>query len=166
MKFFGLSLKENIFATFECVKQYDKVGYYTIKGSTMPISEFKDFYKRMSQEDKDQVLKIIYWLSVIGNEYGAMPDYFRPERNCHAVPPPIEITQQSIAMRLYCYLVDENIVVLFNGGLKTNNNPEKCPNVRQYFKKAQKWAINTRDLIIQRDKTRITNLDDLQIVYA
>ena len=79
---------------------------------------------------------------VIGNKYGAKQAFFnRQENKAVALPPKgtfAEVKIQSnFPFRLYCYRINENIVILFNGGLKTAQKVADCPDLSMKFRDAQ-----------------------------
>ncbi len=37
---------------------------------------------------------------------------------------------------MYCLRANENVVILFNGDIKTTQYPQDCPNVKLHFKQA------------------------------
>ncbi len=162
-----LNLKVNIFATLVEVKRYVLVGYYSVKAECNSRSEVDVFFKRMYEDPelKDEAIRLRYWITKIGNEIGGDPDYFRDERLCNAFPPPIEISHEYIGLRLYCYIINENLVVLYNGGKKIGNPAEKCPNVKHHFYNAQSWTKQIRELEIESNGTIITNLKELEFRY-
>ena len=44
--------------------------------------------------------------------------------------------EPNLDLRWYCYRLNQNVVIRFNGGRKTHQDPEKCDNVRDYFLQA------------------------------
>ena len=158
----------NSFATIEQFARYRTVTYYTVKCEDAALSEADDFFERMEQESDyiDQLERLVAWIESIGNdEEGAVYDLFRQERSCLALPPQGKYLDGSIDLRLYCYWVNENIVILYNGGIKTANNAQDCPNVSRHFYNAQSWTKQLAEIGIETNKGEITNLDELYIKY-
>lgn len=125
--------------------KFSKTHFYSIKFLDRGKSEFKDFYERMQQNDVDykEVLEIINWFSDWANYEGALEDFFREEREADRLFQPMEFTikdddqiEPNLGLRCYCYRLNQNVVILFNGGRKTQQDPEKCDNVRDYFLQA------------------------------
>lgn len=75
---------------------------------------------------------------------GAKEYYFKPEGPAKALPKVTELMKKKnktdFGLRLYCILVNENVLVLLNGGIKTKHNPRECPNVKDHFDRALKIA--------------------------
>lgn len=150
----------NIFATLQKINAFTfrKVNYYSIQfeDNEDDISEFFDFLNRMEdiEEKRDDLLNFIQWLEDIGNIYGATEDYFRPERNAFALPPPrkkMEISEIPVIeyVRLYCLRLSVTVVVLFNGGIKTTQKAQDCPNVSKYFNQANRLAAAIDKLLME-----------------
>lgn len=62
----------------------------------------------------------------------------RPEEKATALPSKDRYLRSlglepPIALRLYCFLVGPRTLILFNGDLKTHDDPEQCPRVRPHF---------------------------------
>lgn len=102
----------------------------------------------------------------IGNhEEGAVFDLFRQERLCVALPPKGKYLDKAIDLRLYCHWVSRNVVILFNGGVKTANKAQDCPNVSIHFYNAQSWTKQLMEIGIETNGQRIVNIDELYIKY-
>ena len=54
-------------------------------------------------------------------------------------------------LRLYCLRANEHIVFLFNGGIKTTDKAQNCPNVSSYFKQANKLADKINAFFVSGD---------------
>lgn len=138
-------------------KEFSKVTYYTVHLEGRESTEFDDFLKRMSNSlHKNQLEEIVHFINQIGNEYGAKEEYFRHERLAEALPPKfhqfISSKPNEFGLRLYCLRLSEQIVVLLNGDMKTHQNPEKCNNCCNHFKRAN--AISHQiNQAISPDKT-------------
>jgi hypothetical protein len=96
---------------------------------------------------------------------GAIFDLFRPERICVALPPKGKYLDDAIDLRLYCHWVSKNVVILFNGGIKTSNNAQDCPNVSSHFYNAQSWTKQLTEIGIETNGPKITNIEELYIKY-
>lgn len=124
---------------------YSKVCYYTVQIEDEHQSEFEDFLQRMRDEVtyREQLGQILNFIKEIGERYGAHPYHFRHERNADALPPYYYIQPgrpNKFGIRLYCVRLSTEVVVLLNGGLKTKQNPEECPNCRKHFRFANAIA--------------------------
>lgn len=83
----------------------------------------------------------------IANKYGAIKPFFdRLERKAQALPPKPkkwigEIKEIGInfPLRLFCYRISQDAIVLFGGGLKDANSAQKS-SLSMHFYKAQVYA--------------------------
>ena len=66
-------------------------------------------------------------------------------------------------LRLYCFVANEHVVFLFNGGIKTTQFPYDCPNVGAYFKQANYLTRKIDELF--QEKTVEWNRDFTDIIY-
>ena len=73
--------------------------------------------------------------------------------------------EAAIDLRLYCHWVSENIIILYNGGIKTVRAAQDCPNVSKHFYNAQSWTKQLLEIGIERNGRMITNLEELYIKY-
>jgi len=130
-----------------------KVRYYSVHFEEKKTDEIEDFMLRHESEAHLQEAfdEILAWIEGIAQITGALEHFFRQERKAAALPPDNGIRkhqrsrfsfqyQEVNRLRLYLIRLNENVVILLNGGEKTNRDPEKCPNVRRYFKEAQQIA--------------------------
>jgi hypothetical protein len=158
----------NSFGIIEIFARMDTVSFYTLKGENATLSETDDFLQRMEKESNfaDQLEQLLSWIEIIGNDQeGAIFDLFRPERNCVALPPNRKYLNSAIDLRLYCHWVSENVVILYNGGIKTARNAQDCPNVSRHFYNAQSWTKQLNAIGIETDGRDILNIDELYINY-
>lgn len=154
------------FATIEGFARFKTVAFYTLKGDEATFSETDNFLIRMEKEleYKEQFERLLSWLEIIGNDSrGADADLFRQERICVALPPPKKHLASRIDLRLYCHRVNEHVVILFNGGIKTANNAQDCPNVSRHFYNAQSWVKQLQEIGIETLGRNIINIEDLYI---
>lgn len=137
---------------------FRKVTFYTIQFEDNKSSEYEDFIER--HIDKPEIFNDLdnldYWIQKIGDEIGALPEYFRNESiigDTHALPPPRYKMGEIIVeeLRLYCMRLDNSRVILFNGGVKTTENAQNCPNVAPFLKQANKLVVAIDRLISARD---------------
>ncbi len=117
------------------------------------MSEFKDFQQRMSVNKKDEIElnEIRRYIEKIGKEWGAYPKHFKHERAAERLPPPYHYIETEDAndfgLRLYCIRLTPEIVILLNGGRKTNRNPEKCNNCSKHFTLANRISNKINEAI-------------------
>ena len=157
----------NIFAAVEEFARFDMVTYYTVRSEEAVLSETENFLERMRRESAyiDQLEDLMLWLEIIGNKRGAIFDLFRSERFCVALPPKGKYLDKAIDLRIYCHWVSKNVIILFNGGIKTTKLAQDCPNVSHHFYNAQSWTKQLIDIGIETDGPEIINLEELYIKY-
>ena len=172
----------NTFAHLERLAEFQcrKVKYFSVCFEEAEVNEFFDFLNRMEEMEamKDELSNLLVWLEKIGEHYGAREQFFRNEAcgaDVKALPPPrrqmllreLEVND----LRLYCLVLNENVVILFNGGIKSKTviKAQDCPNVGGYFKQANRLAAKIHQLMIcgevqwNRDHTDIIYNDNLEI---
>ena len=155
----------NIFAHIERLNdfQFRKVRYFSIHIEGNEVNEFFDFLNRMEDfsEVSDDLSNLLVWIEEIGENYGAIKDrFFRNESitaDVQALPPSKKQMQAYEILvkdlRLYCMVLNEHVVFLFNGGLKTTENAKDCPNVGPYIKQANQIVIKLDELLKNNDIT-------------
>lgn len=107
----------------------DKVTFYSVRFEDAQYSEMDNFILKMRENPEmtrplQELLQLI--TEVIGNTYGAIDAFFnRTENRVFALPPKgniriseIELNYPSFPLRLYCLALSEELVILFNGGIK------------------------------------------------
>jgi hypothetical protein len=143
------------------------VTFYTVRWQDSQLSETDKFFDRMRKipEMKDalqQLAKLI--TEVIGNTYGAHEAFFnRFENRATALPPKgrvkvseLELDYFGFPLRLYCIALTEELVILFNGGIKdaptvqegTNVLSTKFYEANEFAKRIFK-ALNSDEIIIE-----------------
>jgi len=102
---------------------------------------------KVKPADIKELLEIVDWFSDWADYEGALFDYFRDEREADRLFQPLEFTvhdddqgSTNLGLRWYCYRRNDSVVILFNGGRKTNQDPELCNNVKNYFLQAIKLS--------------------------
>lgn len=176
----------NTFAKLIVVQSYHKVNYYTVQIEDNK-SLFQQFVDKHSVENLNKFQHIMVWLQVIGNKIGAYPEYFRNESETTdtAALPPIGKDREpsyiefnaktgqdentSNDLRLYCMRVNESVVILFSGDIKTAYKAQDCDNVRPHFRLANKItnsideALKSKEIEWNIDKTDIIFDDDFEL---
>lgn len=122
--------------------------FYTVRWVTndadvpSETDKFFDKYaipKHQFEEEAMQLFRLI--TESIGNRYGATDDFFdRSENKAYALPPKPkkwveEIKELGInfPLRLFCYRITEQIVILFNGGIKDADSAQESKNLSTKF---------------------------------
>jgi hypothetical protein len=166
----------NTFVAIERIDELcgDRVNFYSVRLKGKNSNEFFDFLSRMEdvEEVETDLNHLILWLDRIANETGAPIRYFRAEgylADASALPPPRQIMKldelEVENIRLYCLRANDNVVFLFNGGIKTKgiNNAKNCPNVGPHFIQANKIARHINGLFLE--KTITWNEDQTDIIF-
>jgi hypothetical protein len=173
----------NKFAHIIPIKQYDKVSYYSVCIDGSENSLFNDFVQYHTVHNKEKLNHILEWLKQIGNKYGAQQHLFRPEAEIAdtSALPPIGMEREpnysehgkvkANNLRLYCLRANQSVVFLFDGDIKTTKYAQDCPNVKDYFKKANQLtkaidkAFLSKDIVWNDDCTEIDCEDDFKLQF-
>lgn len=116
---------------------------------------FQDFVVRSSKLYPDELEQLQNWIKRIGTEIGADERYFRNEAflggDAKALPPGSKYLEYDNNLRLYCMVYDRQNVILFNGGFKTANRAQDCPNVNPHFRLANQLCRKIHKAVIEKD---------------
>jgi hypothetical protein len=138
----------NTFAHIKPIARYNKVAYYSVCINENQTSLFEDFINYHSELNRKKLNHVLEWIKIIGDKYGAQNHLFRPEAaiaDASALPPKGKHREPCYTelgktkannIRLYCLRANENVVFLFNGGIKTKKKAQECLNVKSHFKLA------------------------------
>jgi hypothetical protein len=161
----------NYFVTIKPFLQFEKVHYYTFQVEGHEETEVGKFFTQFENDAnlRYDILNMIAWLEEIGNQRGAKPGYFRFEDSAEALPPPQRFLLEMPVkdLRLYCVRLSEEIVILANGGIKTAQKVQDCPDLLPKFRFVRQAAIRITEMI--RDKEfrfagkTIFDLDNIEI---
>ncbi len=104
-------------------------SFYTVRWEGAALSETDKFFVKYENDSTFQrpLQELAKFISnKIGDEMGALEDFFRFENAAQALPPSgtykvedLYINFGNFPLRLYCLRISETLVVLFNGGEKT-----------------------------------------------
>lgn len=171
------------------IQDFEKVKIYSvcIDDEDVPIEDtaslFEDFIDTHEIKNKEKLNHILSWLREIGNKYGALDFYFRNEQNqgeAMGLPPrkasiePCYTEDGEITpnpLRLYCHRLNESVVILFNGDVKTAETAQTCPQVKPHFELANKLtveidnAFKEGEIVWIDDNTDIDYPDDLILYF-
>lgn len=141
------------FVTIKHIEDYELVSYYSVCYEDEEESLFEQFLVRFADDPatEKEVVQLVYWLQKIGDDIGAKDRYFRPEERASALPPPRYIENDAGDLRLYCFVASENVVFLFDGGIKTTQRAQDCPNVASHFRLANKLSKAINQCFIDGD---------------
>lgn len=119
---------------------FEKTQFYTIEEVGKGINEADDFFIRFKDDPNYQkdIETISYWIQKIGKESGALERHFRPESKAKAIP----IIKSKL--RLYCYRISDELVILGNGGIKSSQKVQDSPDAFPHFE-----VMNTLAFVIQ-----------------
>jgi len=112
----------------ELYEQLPAVTYYVIRFKDEEENEFDKFFNKFDGDSEFETSFniIIDWLDKIGDE-GADLNYFKPEgKSLKALP------IDGGKLRLYCFRVNECIVVLGNGGNKKTRTYQEDPLLNKF----------------------------------
>lgn len=162
----------NRFANIKETIRFNKVVYYTIVFEEEEEEEeeslLQKFSNRFSDIKYEDALNLIRsWLSRLGEEIGAKPEYFRHERGAHAFPPPAKYINVYCDLRLYCLRINDSAVVLFDGCEKTAGTAQECDNCRPVFTQANRITaqidekIRHKEIRINPENDEVEFDDDL-----
>ena len=139
----------NYCVTLEKFLEFDRVVFYTIRKESNEKSEAQDFFDRFINDPTYQdEIKVMREIMRLMGKYGANRWYFRHEGQADALPPHPpklkelfdDISNDFKPLRLYAMPISRSVVILFNGDLKTTNDPLDCPNVGKHFRDARKMV--------------------------
>lgn len=156
--------------------EFPFVTYYTVRwenSETQNIKETDKFVTRFSTHDeyKEDYDEIAALLELMGNEECALPIFFtRHEDEANALPPSfvngLSLKYGDNCLRLYCTRINDHIVVLFNGGIKTSRTAEDSPDLVSKFREARYFArkiwneINNGMIIIDESRHLLKPFDN------
>jgi hypothetical protein len=81
----------------------------------------------------------------------------------------MEVEFEGNPLRLYCLYISNNMIFLFNGGIKTTDKAQDCPNVSKYFRDAERFTkmidegIRSGELILDEGKQNIINYEEAEL---
>ncbi|MBK8700275.1 MAG: hypothetical protein IPN29_12390 [Saprospiraceae bacterium] len=170
----------NIFALEIWYDEGSICTFYTVKWVTEDddaASETDKFFNTYAvhehpfEENALQLFRLI--TESIGNRYGATEDFFdRIVNKAQELPPKPKHWVEEIKdlginfpLRLFCYRVSEQILILFNGGIKESQGTQKSKGLRMKFHEAQTFvkkieeALQSGMIEISDDDRHLQNFD-------
>lgn len=130
----------------------EKASFYTVRWEDANVSETDKFFEKMNSipdmKPHAQELATLI-IEVIGNTYGAHDAFFnRFENRATALPPrgqiklsELELDYEGFPLRLYCLAITEELVILFNGGIKNAMTPQESKDsISMKFYEANNFA--------------------------
>lgn len=161
---------------------YDEGGictFYTVRfinddDSQSETDQFFDRYAVPGNRFEREGYELFYLITEsIGNKYGATDDFFdRLENKAQALPPKpkkwveeIKELGVNFPLRLYCYRISGQLVILFNGGIKDAAKAQESKNLSMKFYEAQLFvqkieeALQSEMIVITHDERYLENFD-------
>jgi hypothetical protein len=131
----------NTFALRIWDDECSKVTFYTVHQDEHTLCETDNFFAKYGQEEihKEAVAELSKFMTNSLGKLGALDRFFnRHEQSAFALPPKGRFSEFTLGfpLRLYCYRVSENIVILFNGGVKTSQTVQESPDLIMKFRDA------------------------------
>jgi hypothetical protein len=150
----------NIFTLEIFDNQGHTCTFYTVRWENAELSETYKFFVKYENDSTIQrpLQELAKFISnKIGDELGALEDFFRFENAAQALPPSgtyrvedIHINFDNFPLRLYCLRISETLVVLFNGGKKTAHTAQGGK-TSMAFQEANIFAKRIMDALINKD---------------
>lgn len=149
--------------------------FYTVRYDTEETNETDDFflrYEKMPEFEKANQELLTFILESIGNEYGALDQFFnRSENEVWGLPSKGKIKLEEIfwfpdfPLRIYALKITDEIVILFNGGIKDGNTNQNSSLHLKWleaceFAKRIIEAIKDKTIIIDTYRRKLKNFDD------
>lgn len=160
------------------------VTYYTVRWDEAEDSETAKFFRRFMADTthREHFDEIVELLKDIGERKGARQRYFlRHADEASELPPKlimevngIEVRYQDNLLRLFCTRINDNIVILFNGGVKSSQATQDSPDLVSKFRDAKFFAkkiwtqIQDKMIIVEESRHRLANPDNSEeeiIIY-
>ena len=134
--------------------------FYTVKLEGLTDNETDRFFDRFTEDQEnehyDAALELYQLISdPIKNKYGATNDFInRHEARAQALPPKpnerleeIAVLGSNFPLRLFCYRINEKILILFNGGIKSAATAQDSPDLKTKFNDAQIFVKRIEDYL-------------------
>lgn len=153
-----------------------KCTLYTVRKEGELENETDKFFLKYEDETHlyhQAALEVLNLIYLIGSDYGATDNFInRRENKAHSLPPKpnqkIKVIQEigiHFPLRLYCYRIRENILILFNGGLKEAHSHQESPDLSYKFHEVQNFVTKIEnalldEMIVYNPKTK--RLEDFQ----
>lgn len=154
--------------------------FYTVRWDTndddtaSETDRFFDTYAVPEHPLEEKALQLFRLITEsIGNRYGATNDFFdRIVNRAQELPPkPKQWVEEikdlgiNFPLRLFCYRVTENIVILFNGGIKESQATQESKSLSMKLYEAQTFvkkieeALQSKMIEISDDGKYLQNFD-------
>jgi hypothetical protein len=174
-KNFELNLKVKNFVLELLDDAFPLVTYYTVRWDGALENETDKFILKFSGSDdyKQYYNQLAALLADMGERKGARIHYFsRHENRASALPPKgtfkvngIEIHFFENPLRLYCIRLSDQLVILFNDGIKSARTAQESKGLSRKFREAQVFArriwdaLQNKMILIDETSHLISNFD-------
>lgn len=148
----------------------DRVTFYTVRWEGATSSETDKFFEKHHESNPDATQELMSLIiDTIGTDHGAIDDFFnRHENTVTALPHHGQVTIDEIKfyfpqfpLRLYALRINnrEDLVILFNGGIKSGATNNESGELNMKFIEANEFATKIEkalreDEIYIDDETR------------
>lgn len=134
--------------------------FYTVRWEDAKLSETDKFFAKYENDSNlqlpiQELSKFLF--KKIGDETGALGDFFRFENAAQALPPSgthevqeLSINYDNFPLRLYSLRISDTLVVLFNGGEKTAHSAQGGK-TSMAFQEANIFAKRIMDALKEKD---------------
>jgi len=127
----------------ELLEDGEHVSLYSPKFEGEEMTEFEKFIMEYQTSHLSDLQQIVHRLDMI-KQYGAADRHFRYEGTMHdrvkGLPSHLETTN----LRLYCLNLEDKVLILGNGGLKTTRTYNEDPVLNHAVETLQKIDIEIR----------------------
>lgn len=163
----------NTFAQIVYLGKTDRVHLYSVQiGEEEPEYVKWDRKHRGIPEVVEEYNDIRAWIrESICKVHGAKERFFRHEEAAVALPPNAQYLtiKYHFNLRLYCFRIRDNVLILLNGGIKTQDRAQDCEVVGQHFRFANKVCRQIQagivdKLIIIQDDGQLTIHPEFEIL--
>ena len=144
----------------------ENLTFYSVSFEGDENNEFEKFLNKFSKDEtvSNELGILKGWINKIKNTGAKEYLFNRKEERAEALPPRgsyLDVNYHR-QLRLYCCRISDRVVFLFNGGIKTKNKAQDCPNVGPKFREANELVKAIDEKI--KDKEIYLNDDDFLIV--
>ena len=144
----------NLVVTLQQFQEYNSITYYTILVDGKDVTETDDFIARYKDNEEfyEEFQELFTYLRVIGEDgipY-AHRKRLRPEKGARAIPLK---GVGGVKLRLYCYLIKDNIMILGNGGHKKelDSSHQDSPALKPHFDLFTQVSEKLDQMLSERD---------------
>lgn len=159
----------------------EKATFYTVRWHDAAISETDKFFDKFAETEEQAVQELLSLiLDTIGTDYGAVDEFFnRFEDRVTGLPPKGEVNIgefkahfQQFPLRLYALRINnrEDLVVLFNGGIKSGRTNQESSDLNMKFLAANAFgkrieqALREGTIIIDEKSRTLKSFDGSGII--